>query len=317
MCVYPTHLLTACGVISKANLAAVTSKQGRHVTTLTVDICDESCDAALSIYGPLVPSAEVWKQSQTILLISSPGRHPDRRLSVEARTIVELDPDIGEAESLRRWMKRERCPVNEHFPANLFEIDRAIQAPLRIQFTLASLDGFIRASPSQLCTGYLPVILTRLDLVSLWTRRQLFSIECCGMPIYANKNSGHCGQCGTGNLELRINPNLVSGLADETGAISCASGRPGEADAEHSSNAIKKQQHSKILWTDGAWTRLLGRSPEQLARSCDTSDPAKAHDTVMWLRYLEQRLMYMRVILLVGWTGDHLGGRLAVLSVVG
>lgn len=298
--------------------AAVTSKQGQPVTTLSVGICDEISEATLSIYGSLIPSAGAWEQYETILLISSPVKRPGRKLNIKARTLVEIDPDIGEAEWLRRWMQRENCAINENFPADLFDIERIIQAPMRLQFTLASLDGFIRGSPSQIYTGYLSVILTRLNLVLLWTRRQLFSMECCGTPIYANTSSNRCEQCGTYDVDLRINPNLVAELADETGGVSWVSGADG-TNAENSFKAVSttKRQHSKVLWTDEAWTQLLGRSPEQLAGLVGTGDPAQAQHNLVLLRYLEQRLMFMRVILLVGWTGDNLGGRLAVLSVVG
>ncbi len=137
------------------------------------------------------------------------------------------------------------------------------------------------------------------------------------MPIYANASSSCCEQCGTRDIDLRVNPNLVGEMADETGAVSCMSG-PRERDAKNSPGVKTiKKQHGKILWTDEAWTQLLGHSPEQLAELSDTGDPAKAQHNHVLLEHLEQRLMFMRVILLVGWTGDNRGGRLAVLSVVG
>ena len=285
---------------------------------LSIGVCDESSEATLCIYGSVIPSARLWKPYETVLLISSPGKRPGRRLNIKARTLVEIDPDIAEAKLLRRWMQREKCGINERFPTDIFDVECTIQAPMRLQFTLAGLDSFIRASPSQIYTGYLSVILTRLNLVSLWMRGRLFSMECCGMPIYANTSSSRCGLCGTNDKDLRINPNLVGEMADETGAVSCAAGQD-EKDAMNSPKAYgtTKKQHSKILWSDEAWKQLLGRSPEQLARLCDARDDARRQHNFVLLRYLEQRLIFMRVILLVGWTGDHLGGRLAVLSVVG
>lgn len=288
------------------------------MSTLSIGICDESTEATLSMYGPLIPSGKSWEQLETILLISSPGRRPGHKLSIKARTLIEVDPDIGDAEWLRRWVQREKCPVNENFPADIFDVDTAAQAKLRLQFTLADLDAFVRASPSQTYTGYVSVILMRLAIVSLWRQGQLFSMECCGMPIYANASSSRCEQCGTYDIDLHINPNLIGEVADETGSISCASaqGDPRFSNFPRAVTSTKKH-HSKILWTDEAWTQLLGRSPEQLAALCHQVNPAKAQSNIMLLKYLEQRLMFMRVILLVGWTGDHLGGRLAVLRVVG
>lgn len=138
------------------------------------------------------------------------------------------------------------------------------------------------------------------------------------MPIYANASSSHCEQCGTYDIDLRINPNLVGEIADETGAVSCESG-PEDTDRRNSSKASKtpKKQHSKLLWTDEAWTQLLGRSPKELASVRGVGKGATVQHNLALLRYLEQRLLFMRVILLIGWTGGTLGGRLAVLRVVG
>ncbi|KAF7511812.1 hypothetical protein GJ744_003543 [Endocarpon pusillum] len=309
-----------------------TSKEGDPVRTLNVVICDQSSEATLSVSGPVVSSAILWKEHSTILLLSSPAKRLGYNLTITARSLVEINPNVSEAEHLRRWSQHENCPINEPFPVALFDIEAIAHAPIRLQFTLASLDSFIRASPSQPHTGYLSVILTKLHLLSLWKRQQLFSMQCrCGQPIYANVRSGHCAACDTSEIKLRINANLVSEMTDETGAISSTSFFLPSTSPHPPPNRSKttqvpsmSRQHSrrpsKILWTDEAWTQLLGRSPEQLAKLVlDTGDgSAQAQHNLNTLRYLEQRLMFMRVILLVGWTGDdEPGGRLAVLGVVG
>ncbi|ERF76910.1 hypothetical protein EPUS_02621 [Endocarpon pusillum Z07020] len=301
-----------------------TSKEGDPVRTLSVVICDESSEATLSISGPVVSSAILWKEHSTILLLSSPAKRLGHNLTITARTLIEINPNVSEAEHLRKWIQRENCPINEPFPVALFDIKAIAHAPIRLQFTLASLDSFIRAFPSQPHTGYLSVILTKLNLLSLWKTQQLFSMQCrCGQAIYANARSGHCAACNTSEIKLRINANLVSEMTDETGAISSTflastSHPPNPSKTTHTSSRTHSRKPSKILWTDEAWTQLLGRSPEQLAKLVDTCDAAQAQHNLSILRYLEQRLSFMRVILLVGWTGDdELGGRLAVLGVVG
>ena len=65
-------------------------------------------------------------QHETTLLITSPGVRPDRKLSIRACTLVEFDPDIAEAEWLRKYVQREECPINEHFPADLFGVEGSI-----------------------------------------------------------------------------------------------------------------------------------------------------------------------------------------------
>jgi hypothetical protein len=309
------------------NFASVLSKVDTPTITLPINVSDQTTQTTLSLYSSLIPSVRTWTPHLTILLITSPSiRRPgSRNLSVNSRTIIEIDPTIPEAESLRRWAQRENCPINEHFPTSLFDdVESISQAPLRLQFTLASLDSFIRASPSQIYNGYLSVILTKLNLVALWDRGHLFSMECCSMPIYANVSRGRCEQCGTCDVVLRVNPDVVGEVADETGAISLTTAPERETNSKNPpGKAIisdgGKKQHSKLLWTDSAWTQLLGRGPEELAQLSDnaTGQPPGAQQNGVLLTYLEQRLMFMRVILLVGWTGDHMGGRLAVLSVVG
>ena len=299
-------------------MLSVTSIKGKPVTTIKVDICDESTEATLFVCEPLIKSAREWVQHETTLLITSPVGCPGRKLGIHAPTLVEINPAIGESACLRQWIQREHCPNPVHFPADLFDVKSPMHAPLRLQFNLASLDSSVRASPSQVSTGYLSVVLTELNLLSLWKRGQLFSMECCGMPIYSNVISGQCERCGQRNIHFRINPNLVGEIADETGAVSSLSPSEETNAGRHPKfGDYNKRQDSKILWTDEAWTRLLGRSPEQLAVLCDTGDGEKAQHKALLVRYLEQRLMFMRVILFIGWTGDDQGGRLAVLSVVG
>jgi hypothetical protein len=208
-------------------------------------------------------------------------------------------------------MQRERCPVNEAFPDNIFDIEAVETSPLRLQFTLASLHSFVDAAPTQVYSGYLSVILAELPLVSLYTKQQIFSMECCGMPIYGNTLRGTCRQC-TKELQLRINPNLVGEIADETGAIYSGSAPISTGHSPVSSQSTRK--NSKVLWSDAAWANLLGRTPEEFAAWLGWFGENKAQ--MGRLKALEHRLSYMRVILMIGWTGEYGGGRLAILKIV-
>jgi len=84
---------------------------------------------------------------------------------------------------------------------------------------------------------------------------------------------------------LRPNPKLVGPVIDETGTL--ASG--------------------KLVWSDRAWEQLLGRTAAELSTSSSEL-----------LKYLERRMMGLRVTLVIGWMGgegEAMGGRLGVLSV--
>lgn len=305
-CDISTSLYTCLELTS----STVISKDGKTISAISVGIRDQAGHATLGLYRLLIPSAQGWTPFETVLLISSPKCLRGGKIIATTKTLIEVDPDIGEAESLRRWVQRENCPVNEKFPGELFDLEAIETSPLRLQFTLASLHSFVTSAPSQIITGYLSVILAKLNMIKIYKKGQLFSMECCGMPIYANTMMGNCGQCGAG-VSLRINPDLVSEFADETGAVHNGS----TATSATSSLNGKKATHGKVLWSDEAWTSLLGRSPSDLAALCTSAGISS--DDLSKLQYLEHRLLWMRVIMLIGWTGEKGGGRLAVLKIIG
>ena len=129
------------------------------------------------------------------------------------------------------------------------------------------------------------VLLTDVKLLENWKRHMLFSGECsaCSISLYANAASAVCKHCER-EVALRLNPRIVAQVIDETACI--ASG--------------------KLLFSDGAWQDLLGRTPEQLLR-LDYEE----------IKYISDRLLFSRVTLLFGWTGDEskTGGRVCVLGV--
>lgn len=79
---------------------------------------------------------------------------------------------------------------------------------------------------------------------------------------------------------LRINPRVVGLLVDETGAIAAG----------------------KLIWSERAWGQLLGRTKEELV-ACEGD----------LIAYLEQRMLFLRVTLLFGWSEEV--GRLCIMGV--
>jgi hypothetical protein len=100
----------------------------------------------------------------------------------------------------------------------------------------------------------------------------------CGIPIYANKLEILCKNCSK-PLKLYLNPRIIGTLLDETGCIT-----PG-----------------KLLWSERAWKQLLDRTAEEVAEMTNEE-----------VRWLEQRMMFMRMHLVFGW--EESVGRLAVLG---
>jgi len=228
------------------------------------------------------------------------------RITTTERTQIEVEPKVIEAASLRRWAQQDNCPINEAFPNTLFDADAVETSPLRLQFTLASLHSFIDAAPTQVYSGYLSVILAELRFVSLYKKQQIFSMECCRMPISGNNLKGICRQCRT-ERQLRVNPDVVGEIADEMGAIYSGCKPVSTLSGPHGSQSSRR--YSKLLWSDEAWTNLLGRTPEEFAEWLGQGQMEP-------LQALQDRLSYMRVIMMVGWTGEYGGGRLAILKIV-
>ena len=140
--------------------------------------------------------------------------------------------------------------------------------------------------------------------------------SCNGMPIYSNSTTGKCGWCGT-ETKLRINPDVVGGMADESGGFLV------DVFGQKTTAKNRRNSTNPLIWSDQAWTDLLGRSPEDLAEFCREVDDAgcgiaskQKMENAKLLRYLEQRLTWMRVVLAVGWLDEVDGGVLAVLGIV-
>jgi hypothetical protein len=131
----------------------------------------------------------------------------------------------------------------------MFQVEAIKTNPRKLQFMLASLHSFIDTAPTQIHSGHLSVILVEIHIVSLRKEQQMFSMNCCGMPVYGNTLKETCRQC-TKELRLRVNPNLISEIADETGAIYVGTALIGEGDVPSSSQRARK--NSKMLCSDEA-----------------------------------------------------------------
>lgn len=237
-------------------------------------------------------SAENFESNHTVLLISYPGWRPNHKLSIKARTQIDVEPLLPEAEWLRQLAMQANQAINE--PAVSLESELSISFPLvppqlplidqlsacrnrLIAFPavfhasspspplLHNLATFSSASSisSKPFTGYLALVIMRLHLAALAASRHLFCMEHCHMPIYSNALEELCGQCGS-PVSLRINPAAVGGLVDETG---CLIGEGSEK--------------GRLIWTDESWTDLFGRQPEAMAALASAAFPPNCAPTVV------------------------------------
>lgn len=165
----------------------------------------------------------------------------------------------------------------------MFNYRNVKSGPVRCLFTFAELDEFARAAPLETLQGYLSVIIMEVKLLDCFKRNMLLSGECCSIAAYANALTTACKGCEK-DVDLRLNPRILGQVIDETAAIGS----------------------SKLLFSDRAWKDLLGRGPEDLLNLGQEG-----------MKYLSDRLLFCRVSLMFGWTGDETkaGGRVCVMGV--
>ncbi|KAF2681655.1 hypothetical protein K458DRAFT_77332 [Lentithecium fluviatile CBS 122367] len=263
-----------------------TNKNGTTSELTTVGIFDDTTEAQLTLYGPVSNSASSWTPSQTVLLVANPGWRIDRtaKLSLNANTQLHIDPNTADARYVRALAQRltKKEHVNPAFPADLFDVEAAESAAVRVLYMLSEIDEFARGNPREKIMGYISVLVTEFHVVTNYKRNMLMSTECCGLPIFANAVTAKCRQCNKDNV-LRINPRILGNIIDETGQISSG----------------------KLILSDDAWEQLLGRTAEQLVTA-----PLDV------MKYLEQRLLFLRLTLGFGlYLGNDEVGRLAIWCV--
>ena len=123
-------------------------------------VFDDTQEATLTLWGCLAASANSWKPSYTILLLSNPGSRSGYRptMQISESTHVEVDPCMADAYWLRGYAQRltKRDHVNQPFPENgevfsktlgsetltrpVFDIESAASSETRILFTIADID---------------------------------------------------------------------------------------------------------------------------------------------------------------------------------
>lgn len=89
------------------------------MSVVSVGVRDQSGHASLVLYSLLIPSTKTWLSSSTVLVVTRTKCMRGGRLTTSARTQIEVDPGIDEANSLSHWVQRKNCPVNETFLRDL------------------------------------------------------------------------------------------------------------------------------------------------------------------------------------------------------
>ncbi|RII04925.1 hypothetical protein CUC08_Gglean011178 [Alternaria sp. MG1] len=262
------------------------NRNGTTSELISIGIFDDTADGQLTLYSSMCDSAPLFIASKTVLLISNPGWRIEKmaKLTLSGNSRIDIDPDMGDARRLRALAQKltKKEHVNPPFPIADSLVDDFKTAAIRALYTLADVDDVARSLSNkrskETIAGYLSVIVTELNIVTTFRRNMLMSNECCGIPIFANNIEIKCKQCGR-MVKLRINPRILGALLDETGQISSG----------------------KLILSDAAWSQLLGRTSEQLL-----------HTPIDVLRYLEERVLFLRITMGFALNLEDEIGRLAI-----
>ncbi|TIA63010.1 hypothetical protein D6C77_02415 [Aureobasidium pullulans] len=262
----------------------VTKKDGTEAYVTRVVLMDDTEEATLSLWDTTSTTPNDWQPSHTALLISSPSLNVSHKnwLALASDTFVDADPCIPEAERLRgfagRKVKREH--INPTFPYEEYALWSIIKPNERVLYSLADVDDRARENPGEIFEGYLSMMIMDLNMTTLRQQNMLMCNECCGIPIYANAKVAKCKHCES-QVSLRVNPRLIGKLVDESGCITSG----------------------KLVLSDHAWTRLLGRSAQELIESSAST-----------LKSVEHRMLHIRITLRFWWSEEV--GKLVISEVL-
>ncbi|EZF35287.1 hypothetical protein H101_01167, partial [Trichophyton interdigitale H6] len=213
----PTKVLVY--VYAVGPVRETTNSNNQTVPTVDVGVTDGHSRASLGLYGEAMKSGMKWIPNSTVLLISNASWKPGSRLYLTSFTLIDVDPESVEAEELKRLAARRAEQVNPPFPTDLFDVDEFESSVQKIKFTFADIEEFANSTRSEFM-GYISVVLLDINLAALYKQNCLFCAECCNVPIFSNSNEAFCGQCEL-QVKLRLNPQIIGSIVDETGMISC------------------------------------------------------------------------------------------------
>ena len=103
-----------------SNVPTVTTKKGVSIDKVDIHVFDETSESTIILWGSQTLSATFWQASHTILLLTDIGVRSSSRtlLSIDQKTLVDVNPDIPDAYWLRTFAEGlvKRQHVNPPFP---------------------------------------------------------------------------------------------------------------------------------------------------------------------------------------------------------
>ena len=164
--------------------------QGRNneIELQEVVVFDHTTSCVMSLWETQTKSTASWTPETTILLLTSPKWKPWNRptdsaseakgsIALDHRTLVEVDPDFDDATWLRRWAdnRTKKDVVGLKFPSHLWDVNNAMNGPVRALFTIAEVEECARGNTDWKFTGKLSLIIVDTSMADLWFKKAF----CC------------------------------------------------------------------------------------------------------------------------------------------
>ena len=190
-------------------------------------------------------------------------------------------------------------PFNAMLDVDVFtaRIQKEEAAQKKKQMTFQLFAEWISLRPKDVFVGYVSAIVMRIDLAGLYKKGELFCAPCaCGNVVFGNVSTGRCFSPSheENDMALRVNPQVLAEVSDETAGFTSG---------------------HNLLVGQKAWEKLFGRNAE-LFQNKLTAPEGTSSEAERLIRHWEQRLLYLRLTFVMGWSGSWGGGRIVVLDLL-
>lgn len=124
----------------------ITNKKGGKSELQEVIIFDDTAETALTLWNEQLSSPKLWKPSETILLISSPGFRISEwgktSLGLTWQTMVDVEPEFADADWLRRYARSlaKKDSVSQDFPEGVWNVEEAVGGKTRVLYAIGEFD---------------------------------------------------------------------------------------------------------------------------------------------------------------------------------